>query len=241
MPRNVPSILKKTWLITGASRGIGLEMVRQLLAAGETVIATCRNPEKAEHLVTLSPPEETGKADLRVLALDVEKPDSIVKAADSLKNTTIDYLINNAGVLEGQHTGFTDLDFSSVLHSFKVNAVGPMQVTRAMLAMLQLSPKPVVVSITSKMSSIDDNKGGGYYAYRMSKSALNMFNMSLSRDFKSMICVVMHPGWVRTEMGGANAPLTTSDSVSGMIKVIKSLTAEDSGKFIDYRGEKIAW
>lgn len=241
MTRNIPSTQQKTWLITGASRGIGLEMARQLLAAGENVVATCRNPETANELQALARGTGTSGGQIKILALDVGDPASITAAAAALKGTRIDVLVNNAGVLADKHLDFAETDFSNVIRSFEINAIGPMRVTRALIPMLEASPRPVVISITSKMGSIDDNQSGGYYAYRMSKTALNMFNMSLARDFKSMICVVMHPGWVKTEMGGKNAPLSPGESVSGMLKVINGLSPENSGKFFDYRGESIPW
>ena len=116
-----------------------------------------------------------------------------------------------------------------------------MRVTRALLPNLRMAKAPKVINITSRMGSIDDNTSGGYYGYRMSKTALNMFNSSFSREFKDILAVVMHPGWVKTDMGGPSAPTEIYDSVKGLLSVINSLSLKDSGRFVDFRGEGIKW
>ena len=230
--------MKKVWFITGASRGIGLEFCRQLLSRGQQVIAACRNPDGARELWEL---KSDYKSRFQYLALDVTDEKSVAEMARHLDGVAIDVLINNAGVLRGAEENFANVSFSDVARSFDVNTLGPMRVTRALLPMLKLSKTPAVIHITSKMGSIADNTSGGYYGYRMSKTALNMFNKSFALEFPEITSVVMHPGWVKTEMGGAAAPLEADGSVAGMIQVIESLKLKDSGTFREYSGGEIAW
>jgi NAD(P)-dependent dehydrogenase (short-subunit alcohol dehydrogenase family) len=228
----------ETWLVTGASRGIGLEMVKQLLSSGRTVIGACRNPDGARDLWEI---QSDYKTRFRPLKLDVSDSASIDAAAKSLSNTRVDVLVNNAGILRGAAEPLSTLNVDDVIKSFVVNAVGPLQVTRAFLPHLQQSSAPKVIQLTSRMGSIDDNKSGGYYGYRMSKTALNMFNRSFAADYKTITTIVMHPGWVKTDMGGHGATAETYDSVKGMLSVIDGLSLGDSGRFLDYRGQDIHW
>jgi NAD(P)-dependent dehydrogenase (short-subunit alcohol dehydrogenase family) len=227
-----------TWLITGTNRGIGLEFCKALLAKGETVIGGCRNPEGARDHWELT---SDFKGLFKSVKLDVSNSSSIEACAHELRDVAIDCLINNAGVLRGDGDGFTSLKFEDIEKSMLVNTLGPMRVTRAFLAHLEQGKNPRVVHITSKMGSISDNKSGGYYAYRMSKAALNMFHASFSAEFPWITSLAMHPGWVQTEMGGERAPVTVHDSVVGMIRVIAELSKSDSGRFLDYQGHEIAW
>lgn len=229
---------KQTFFITGASRGIGLEFTRQLAQLGQDVIATCRNPEQAIALreVVAQFPQQ-----ITLLQVDVADPASVDGAIDGLKSRSIDVLINNAGILEGRNQRLEDLDLDEVINSFQTNTIGPMRLTKSLLPLLSQSKNPKVISITSKMGSIDDNTSGGYYAYRMSKAALNMFNRSLACDHKNITCVVLHPGWVQTDMGGAGALVTVGDSVRGMTKVIAAVDISQSGNFFDFRGNSLSW
>lgn len=238
MGRDFEDKSQQRYLITGASRGIGLELVRQVADLGHEVIATCRDLRGANDLRGIA---EQFPDRVTLKELDVTDPESIGKLMLSLGSQPIDVLINNAGILLGHNQDMANLDFDEVISSFQVNAVGPLRMTQALLPNLQKSPEPKVISITSKMGSIDDNSGGGYYAYRMSKAALNMFNKSLSCDYENMICVVMHPGWVQTDMGGKGALITVRDSVQGILKVMTGLQLSDSGRFFDFRGNQIAW
>jgi NAD(P)-dependent dehydrogenase (short-subunit alcohol dehydrogenase family) len=125
--------------------------------------------------------------------------------------------------------------------SFAVNSVAPFEVTQALLPLLRKSSRPRVAHITSRMGSIADNGSGGYYAYRASKTALNMINMSLARDHAWLTTVVVHPGWVRTQMGGAEAPVEPQSSASGIWRLIEGLGRTDSGRFFDYTGNELPW
>jgi NAD(P)-dependent dehydrogenase (short-subunit alcohol dehydrogenase family) len=230
--------MSQVWLVTGASRGLGLTFCRQLLSKGCEVIAACRNPSGARELWEL-------KSDypkiFDYVELDVADEQSVKSMAKILSGKTVDVLVNNAGILKGAGETIRDIKFAEVLRSFEVNSVGPMRVVQALLPMLEKSNSPRVINMSSRMGSIEDNTSGGYYGYRMSKTALNMFNKSFVEEFPNIVSVVMHPGWVKTEMGGPSAPLERADSVAGMISVISGLKKDDSGKFLDYSGKEIPW
>ena len=222
-----------TVLVTGANRGIGLEMVRELEARGMDVIGTARNPQTAEEL------KATGAT---VLQLDVTDADSVAALAEALDGKKIDMLINNAGVGSQRAASLADYDFDKMMLVFHVNSIGPMRVTQALLPNLQAGQHKTVISISSIMGSIELNSGGAY-GYRASKAALNMMNKSLALELadEGFTCVVMHPGWVRTRMGGDQAPVTPEQSVAGLLDVISGLSTDDNGKFYDYQGEEIPW
>ena len=222
-----------TVLVTGANRGIGLEMVRQLEARGMNVIGTARNPDSAEEL------KATGAT---VLQLDVTDAASVAALGTALEGKKIDLLINNAGVGSQRAASLADYDFDKMMLTFDVNSIGPMRVTQALLPNLQAGQHKTVVSISSVMGSIERN-GGGAYGYRASKAALNMMNKSLSLELaeEGFTCVVVHPGWVRTRMGGEQAPVTPEQSVAGLLDVISGLSTDDNGKFYDYQGVEIPW
>ncbi len=223
-----------TSLITGAGRGIGLEFVRQLRERGEDVVATVRRPE------AWAPLQKLGA---RVEVLDVNDDASVAALARSLEGTAIDLLVNNAGVYGQKGVGLEGVDLEDALATFRTNALGPLRVTRALLPSLRAGAGKRVVHITSKMGSIDDNQSGGSYGYRASKAALNALNKSLSIDLapEGLVCAVLHPGWVQTDMGGASAAVEPEESVRGMLRVIDGLTPAEAGRFFDFRGEEIPW
>lgn len=222
-----------TVLVTGANRGIGLELARQLSEAGHEVIGTARKPEQAKDLSALG---------ARVLQLDVTDATSVASMAEALEGVKIDLLINNAGT-GGQTPGsFNDTDFERVKMTFDVNSLGPMRVTQALLPNVLASEAKTIVHISSIMGSISNNRGG-YYGYRASKAALNMLNSSLAAELKDqgVTSVVMHPGWVQTRMGGSGADITVEVSVAGMLEVIAGLATEQTGQFYDYQGNELPW
>jgi NAD(P)-dependent dehydrogenase (short-subunit alcohol dehydrogenase family) len=223
----------KTVLVTGANRGIGLEFVRQLKAQGYVVIGTARKPDEADDLNAMG---------VRVEQLDVTDDASVDALADSLKGVRIDLLINNAGIGGHNAGSFRETNFDEIARTFDVNSLGPMRVTQALLDNLDAGEGKTIVHISSIMGSIESNRGG-FYGYRASKAALNMFNKSLSVELgkQGYISVVIHPGWVKTRMGGAAAPVELADSVAGMLKVIQNLGAADNGRFIDYQGNGLPW
>ena len=222
-----------TYLVTGANRGLGLEFARQLTERGDEVVATARDPKTARELADLG---------VRVEALDVADGESIRALAERLAGSAIDVLVNNAGVgVTSKPLGKLDMD--ELRRGFEVNALGPLRVTEALLDHLRRGKQRRIASLTSKMGSIADNTSGGSYAYRASKSALNMLMRSLALDLQGegFTSVVLHPGWVRTDMGGKNAPLDAPTSVRGMLRVIDGLGPEANGEFFDYSGERVPW
>lgn len=226
---------KRTVLITGANRGLGLEFARQYQAAGWTVIATAREPKGANELRAI------GK-DIRIEALDVADPASIAALATTLKDVPIDLLINNAGISGGGRS-LSEINPDEYERVLQVNTIGPMRVTQALLPNLKAGEGKMIVSISSGLGSITQNTRGGNYAYRESKAALNMFMRTLAAELKGdgFICIAMSPGWVQTDMGGPNAQLTPEQSITGMRKVMDGLKPEDTGKFWNHDGEIVPW
>lgn len=222
-----------TVLITGANRGLGLEFARQFTARGYHVIGTARKPEKAEALRKLG---------AQVEQLDVSDDASARALGKKLAGQPIDILINNAGVIGSVARSFTDLDFNKMVQTYQINALGPMRVTQALYENLKQGKGHKVVSITSMMGSISMNFGGAY-DYRASKVALNMLSNTLAKELEKdgFICVVLHPGWVQTDMGGNSAPVTPRESIGGMIAVIDGLNGDANGKFYDYTGKEMPW
>ena len=223
----------KTVLISGANRGLGLEFARQYAKAGWSVIGTARTPEKASDLKALG---------VRIVQLDVADAESVARLAAGLKDHPIDLLINNAG-MANRGDQFETVDFESVERVLAVNTVGPMRVTQALLPNLRLGSTKQIVSISSGLGSIENNTGGNFIGYRESKAALNMFNRTLAAELsdEGFVCVVMSPGWVRTDMGGPEATLSPAESITGMRAVIDGLEPEDNGSFRKYDGSTVPW
>jgi NAD(P)-dependent dehydrogenase (short-subunit alcohol dehydrogenase family) len=229
-----------TTLVTGANRGLGLEFARQYAAEGWQVIAACRAPQGARELQQLA---AASGGRIRILEMDVTDAASARAAAAGLKGEVIDLLLNNAGVggPPGQQLG--KLDYAAWARVLDTNTLGPMRVVEAFLENVAKSHLKQVVTITSGMGSIADNTSGGRYAYRSSKAAVNMVMKSLSVDLapRGITCVVMNPGWVRTDMGGASGTLSPAESIKAMRSVIAALRPEDSGKFLNYTGKPYPW
>ena len=223
-------------LVTGASRGIGLEFVRTYLGRGASVIAAARNPTTASELQQLG---EQYPDQLRLMQLDVKDERSVELLDGAIGNTPIDLLINNAGILHVET--LENMDFSSVLEQFRVNALGALQVTQALLG--NFSDGARIVNMTSRMGSLDDNTSGGYYGYRMSKAALNMATRSLAVDLKgrNITVIAMHPGMVQTDMTRGFGMMTPAESVASMVEIIEKLTPAQSGQFLHYQGTTLPW
>lgn len=227
------------YLVTGANRGIGLEFARQLVARGDTVLATARRPEAAKELQALAG-ESPDR--LTVRALDVTDADSVAALRRALDGVTLDVLLNNAGV--GSESGaLGELDFDAIRRTMEVNAYGPLRVVEAALPALLRGHARRIVNVTSKMGSIADNGSGGAYGYRMAKVALNMATRSLARDLadQGVVAFVIHPGWVKTDMGGPHALIGTQQSVESMLRVIDDAGPERSGRFWEWNGKEIPW
>lgn len=223
--------------ITGANRGIGLEFARQYAEAGWKVIACCRDIKQATSLQALV----NQYPDVRPYNLDVADFNAIEVLASELKDVKIDVLINNAGVYP--HSDLDHTDPEQWLHAFKVNSMAPFKMASAFTPNLAAGQLKKLVTLSSKMGSLDDNTSGGSYIYRTSKVAANMVMKSLAIDLKpyGIAVAALHPGWVQTEMGGPGALIDTQASVSGLRKVIEDLNLDNSGKFIAYDGKVINW
>ena len=231
----------KTLLITGASRGIGLEFCTQYAAEGWRVLACCRDPGKADALSKLAAqyPEQ-----IKLYALDVTNQAQIEQLAQSLADETIDLLINNAGVFpSSDKRGFGHTDYAEWMAAFNINTMAPLKMAEAFVNQIARSKLKRIVTITSQMGSIDDNTSGGSYLYRSSKAAANMVVKSLAVDLKEqgITSVAFNPGWVKTDMGGPNAMIPVEQSVADMRNVIAGLTLADTGKFIGNDGVVIPW
>jgi len=230
-----------TTLITGAKRGIGLEFCRQYAADGWRVLACSRRPEKSDALAGLAA-QYPGQVEIH--ALDVADNAQIDRLSQELSSESIDLLINDAGIYpDSDSRGFGHTDYADWIQAFRVNTMAPLKMAEAFAAQLTRSKHKVIVTITSKMGSIADNRGGGSYLYRSSKAGVNMVVKNLSIDLLSVgiKVAVFHPGWVKTDMGGPNAMISPEQSVSGMRQVISRLTLADSGKFFGYDGQVIPW
>ncbi len=221
-----------TILITGANRGIGLALARACAARGDTVIGTARRAGEASELAAVA----------RVETLNVDDPSSITALGARLESVAIDVLINNAGI-GSRPARLGDLRAEELLHVFAVNAVGPLLMVQALLGSLRAGTQRKLAHITSLMGSVADNSSGGAYGYRGSKAALNIFSKSLAVDLggDGFTSVVLNPGWVRTELGGAHATIDADTSAAGMIRVIDGLTAATSGRFFNHDGRELPW
>ena len=232
----------QTILITGANRGIGLALTRQLLQDDARVFATCRAPARADDLNELAQrrPER-----VTVLQLDVNDEASIENAVASVaaKTDALDLLINNAGI-GGDDSGriLGQLTASEVSHVITTNAVSPLILTQACRDLLKAGDNPRVVMISSGMGSLQ-RTGGASYAYRMSKAAMNMAARVLAFDgaMTGITTVTMNPGWVQTDMGGPSAALKPEESASALRTLIKRLRPADNGKFFQYDGSELPW
>ena len=222
----------KTVLITGASRGIGFEFAAQYAAVGWKVHACCRRPE-----------ERFFDNGINVHGLDVIDQTSINALALSLDGTAIDLLINNAAIFGGPHQGIGDASSEDWELVMRTNVIAPFRVTDALKCHLSRASGPIVVHISSLVGSIADNSSGGLHLYRTSKTALNMMAANLARDLADdgITVLALHPGWVRTDMGGHSAPLSPRESVAGMRRVIAAASPAMSGGFFDHKGHRLPW
>lgn len=223
-------------LITGANRGIGLEFVRQYARTGWKVIATCRNPIGVGELATVD-------GEIEVHGLDVLDPFSIDRLAKDLADMPIDVLINNAGIYGPKGYGLDDIDYQEWMKVLEVNVFSPLKVSMALLSNVTSSEHKKIITLSSKMGSIASNTGGGNTIYRTSKAAVNSVMRGLAAEVRDRGVAVrmLHPGWVRTDMGGPSADLSAEESVNGMRQVIDALTVSSTGGFYNYDGTEIPW
>jgi NAD(P)-dependent dehydrogenase (short-subunit alcohol dehydrogenase family) len=219
----------QTVLITGANRGIGLALCKTYVAQGWNVIAVCRNAS----------PELTETGARVIAGIDVTDQQALNNLADTMTGKKLDLLINNAGILQSETLG--NLDYASIEHQFKVNAIAPLRVTEALLGNLQQGSK--VAFITSRMGSIADNSSGGYYGYRMSKAALNAAAMSLTRDLhpRGIAVAILHPGFVQTAMVNYGGDISADESAKRLSQRIDELSLDNSGGFWHSNGDELPW
>ena len=245
--------MARTALVTGANRGIGLEFVRQLLARGDHVVATCRHPGKASALNALAGDHP---ARLHVLPLDVADAKSRASLVHDLPlvlgdDGRIDLLLNNAGVL---HSGerFGHVEQATLDDSLRTNAIGPFLLAQALAPLLRdgtvavddaASPCTIIANISSQLGSITNTARFGTPSYAISKAAQNMASALLANALagRGIVVLALHPGWVQTEMGGAQAQVTPVDAVAGLLRVIDAATPSRSGAFLDWRGASLPW
>jgi NAD(P)-dependent dehydrogenase (short-subunit alcohol dehydrogenase family) len=222
-----------TILITGANRGIGLESARKFAADGWRVLACCRNPDKATELAAMSGAE--------MHALDVTDMAAVDALAKKISDP-IDVLLNNAGQSSFTPTGFGSMDYEGWADLFTVNTLAPFKMIEAFHDHLRRSGRKVIVNVSSQMGSIADTSRG-YVPYRASKAALNMVTKALAGDLAAdkIIVFSIHPGWVRTDMGGPNATVSPEDSAAGIKKLIEGAKANASGAFFNWTGETLPW
>jgi NAD(P)-dependent dehydrogenase (short-subunit alcohol dehydrogenase family) len=233
--------------ITGANRGLGLELTRQYLERGDTVFAACRQPIEATDLRAL---QQQHPDRLHVLRLDVTDPASIQAAAQSVAAVTdgLEVLLNNAGVYP--HAGSGDahqrlgqLTHEDAIETLLVNAIGPLLVSQAMLPLLRAGRKGRILSLSSGYGSLTWKASGDPYHYSASKAAMNMYMRSLAADIghTGLISVIVDPGWMRTSMGGSNATQDPADSARGIIRLAEQLHAEENGSFVTWQGQPVPW
>ena len=225
-------------IVTGANRGIGLELVSQYLADDWQVYACCRRPELATQLAGLAL-----DSTLSIHQLDVANPESVKKLSLALLEQPIDLLINNAGIYGGERQSFGDIDYDQWKQVLDVNTLGPYRVSTALANQVENGEQRLMVNVSSAMGSIERYTTGGHYIYRSSKAALNMVTVNLAHDLRSRGITVLsvHPGWVRTDMGGSSADISTQTSAAGLRQLISNATIEDSGRFFSWDGSALPW
>ncbi len=229
-----------TVLITGANRGLGLEFCRQYAADNWHVIATCRAPSEASALNDLA----RLYSNLQIEALDVSDFSSIEALAEKLDGTALDVLINNAGVYGDERGGsYQTIDYDQWARTLKINSQAPLKLAVSLLPNLHKGQQKIIAVVTSRMGSIGDNDSGGSYIYRSSKAALNAAMKSLSVDLapERIGVLILHPGWVKTDMGGVNALIDAEESIAGMRQLIAQYRPEQSGRFLKYDGSELPW
>ena len=232
--RSTNAVSKGTVLITGANRGIGLALAANFDAAGYHVIGSARKPAKAGALHDLG---------VQVEQLDVSDQVSVSALAERLKGVEIDILINNAGIAGKQSKEMATIDVDDMMRTLNVNTLGPVRVMQALYPNVVLSQQKLIVNVSSMMGSLEMNTWGCCAGYRASKSALNSINQTFSVDFaeSGVAFVVMHPGYVQTDMNEGQGNITTDQSAKGLMQVITDLSAKDNGAYLDWQGKALPW
>jgi len=230
------------YFITGCNRGIGLELVRQLLLRPDSVVlATCRDPLQADDLQSLN--AQYGER-LTVLPLEVTSETSIYKVAALTSGhvDALDVIINNAALnVDDAAQSLSGITQHTFLEMLNINSVAPLLITQALVGLLRKGVTPKLVNISSQMASLEERNYGGDYAYCASKAALNMTTRGLAADLREVTVIALDPGWVKTRMGGAGAQLTPEQSIEGILRVIDGLKLSDSGGYFRYNGKRLPW
>ncbi len=223
-------------LITGANRGLGLEFTRQYAADGWRVFAACRDPAGARDLAAV-------EGDVSAETLDVDDGPQVAALANKLSGQPIDVLINNAGIYGPKDVTRDTVDYDAWGQVFRTNTMSPLAMSAAFAANVAQGGQKKIITLSSIMGSIAENDSSGDFIYRSSKAAVNAVMKSLAGDLKSegITVAVLHPGWVRTDMGGPDAAIEAPESVTGMRAVIAGLKESDSGRFLNYDGTEIPW
>jgi NAD(P)-dependent dehydrogenase (short-subunit alcohol dehydrogenase family) len=226
-------------VITGANRGIGLGLARAYAERGAEVEATARRPAEAKELQALA---RASGGKVRVHELDVRDDAQVAALAAAIGGASVDVLVNNAGVAGNWSTSLATFDVEEAKRCFDTNALGAVRVTRALVPNLRAA-RGKVVNMTSRMGSIGDNGSGRGYAYRMSKAALNMATRNIAHEVKGFggVAMALHPGWVKTEMGGDGAQEEIADAVARIVRSIDELDAAKSGRFWHAKGDELPW
>jgi len=228
-----------TVMITGVNRGLGLEFLKQYAAHGWRVIGTCRNLDNAAEASAIADTNDS----VDLYPLEVGDASAIDALAAQLKGTAIDLLVLNAGVLGADTASLGSLGQEAFDKVMSINTVTPALMIQAFRSHVAASDRKAIVAMSSILGSIAGNVDGGLYSYRASKAGLNAVLRSAAVDLKpdGSVVLAMHPGWVKTDMGGPGAMIDAQESISGMIKVIDSLEASDSGTFRTYDGGELPW
>jgi NAD(P)-dependent dehydrogenase (short-subunit alcohol dehydrogenase family) len=226
-------------VVTGANRGIGLGLTRVYAERGDEVWATARKPAEAKELQALA---KASGGKVHVHELDVRNDAQVAAFAKAVADAPVDVLINNAGIASPWNAGLMDFDAEEAMRCFDTNALGAIRVTRALIENLRAA-RGKVVNMTSRMGSIGDNGSGRAYAYRMAKVALNMATRNIAHEVKGFggIAVALHPGWVKTQMGGSGATEDVGESAQRIVARIDGFTAKESGRFWHAKGEELPW
>ncbi|MEZ9313429.1 SDR family oxidoreductase [Vibrio sp. 10N.222.51.C8] len=229
----------KTVFITGANRGLGLELAKQYAQRHYKVIACCRDIDSAHELTLLAQQYST----IRPYALDVSHETDILALTEVFKEQPIDVLIHNAGVSGDECESLGNMGQKEWINVLKVNTIAPMLITQALLNNILAGEDRTIIGMTSILASIDDNRSGGRYSYRASKAALNQIIKSLACELsdEGVKTMAIHPGWVQTDMGGKEGKVTVKESVTGMLNVIDNLKLKHSGSFFVYDGTQLPW